>query len=101
MKLTEHKRYYVNGILSNLYYIDENGKFQGQSVVWWPNGNFSSRYMYLDDKVHGESITYDEGGNIVVHKVRIGYELIFHYSELSEIDRFELSLKYGIEWFDI
>lgn len=81
------------------YYLDHEYKKTHIETTFYRGGRVSQRVMYKDGIKHGESIQYDyETQNIKSHWVYKNGVPYRRYEKLSEIDRFELTLKYGIEW---
>lgn len=98
MKLTEKKEYYNNGQLCHHWFEDKNRTHQGEAIGHWPNGNIQYKRQLMNGKFHGESISYHENGRVIEHDVWINDVFHANYEDLSDIDRFELSMKHGIEW---
>ncbi len=48
-----------------------NGRRDGVSLWWYPNGNKMREIHYVDGQVHGELLEWDEGGRLVT---RVKYE---------------------------
>jgi antitoxin component YwqK of YwqJK toxin-antitoxin module len=59
--LTEHKSKYQH------YFIDENGKKQGEYKWWWSNGKIWEHRYYVDDKRHGEYKAWHLNGQLSRH----------------------------------
>jgi antitoxin component YwqK of YwqJK toxin-antitoxin module len=59
--LTEHKSE------TELYFVDESGKKQGEYKRWHPNGQLATHCFYVDGKRHGEYKLWYENGQQRVH----------------------------------
>lgn len=63
-------QFYMNGVISAEYYIDSNGKRQGQWKNYMDNGNPFIICNYKDDKLEGTTVYYD--AKLDVQKI-LGY----------------------------
>ena len=49
------------------YFIDAQGRYQGEYKEWYGNGNMWMHCFYVDGKLHGERKYWDPEGNICTH----------------------------------
>ena len=67
----EIKHYTELGVLSKLdYFVD--GKRHGletKYIISKADGSVKSTKMYVDGKLHGEAITYNQSGEVIKHEV--------------------------------
>jgi antitoxin component YwqK of YwqJK toxin-antitoxin module len=59
--LTEHKSE------TELYFVDESGKKQGEYKEWYDNGQLATHCYYVDGKLHGEYKEWYSNGQTWVH----------------------------------
>jgi len=94
----EDLTWYDNGQLHGQYNYT-NSQLNGKSTVWYPNGTIKKQCFYLDDIWHGEYISYDPYGDIKSHLIyNNGTALPIDPSNLADKVKFELTMRYAIEW---
>lgn len=59
-------REYPDGRKTETYFV--NGKGNGLSILWHPNGKKSMQVNLVDDKPHGQMTIWDDKGNVIEQK---------------------------------
>ena len=77
-ELLEKRDYYPDRSLKSIYFVDEQGRKQGEAKTYGNDNSLDPEYIetYVNDKrtkkayANGEYETFDENGNIL-HKKRV------------------------------
>ncbi|MEA3370212.1 MAG: hypothetical protein U9Q40_02605 [Campylobacterota bacterium] len=101
--ITEIKHYTEKGVLSKLDHF-MNEKRHGEEIKYLvskANRSIKSSKIYADGKLHGQSITYNQTGDIIKHEVFALGKLVLKYlredSENSDITSVTIINKESVE----
>ena len=92
--LTEYKSDWTH------YFIDTQGRFQGEYKSWHSKGNMCEHCFYVDSKLHGERKRWHEDGTLWSHRFYIDGELYRDIIEnpVDEKDKFVITIETGGKW---
>ena len=82
------------------YFLDAQGRMQGEYKSWWPNGNMWGHCFYIDDKCHGECKWWRKDGTLMQHYFYAHGKLYRNLIEnpVDEKDKFIIALETGAKW---
>jgi len=98
MRDGEYKSWYDNGQAHvQCHYL--NGELEGEYKSWHSSGQLWWHCHYVNGVWEGEHKRWHGNGYLLVHDVYVnGDPLDIDMDVLSDKDRFELTLRHGVNW---
>ena len=82
------------------YFLDAQGRMQGEAKLWWDNGTMWEHCFFVDDMIHGERKVWRKDGTLMSHAFYAHDELYrdLLVNPVDEKDKFVIALETGGKW---